>query len=122
MPNHIHIIWQIREGHQRESVQRVFLKYTAQMIIRDLEVNHVNVLEHFKVNAKDRMYQIWECNPLSIDLYSEKVLLQKQNYIHQNPINEKWKLVEVEEIYEYSSSLFYLTGKSKWSFLSHYLG
>jgi REP element-mobilizing transposase RayT len=122
MPNHMHLIWQIRDGHEREKVQRDFLKYTAQMMIRDLETNHPKVLEHFKVNAKDRTYQIWERNPLTIDLYSEKVLLQKLNYIHQNPLQEKWKLAEVEEDYAYSSAEFYQEGKSNWDFLTHYLG
>ena len=122
MPNHIHIIWQIRFGHEREQVQRDFLKHTAQKIIQSLQTNHPEVLERFKVNAKDRKYQIWERNPLSVDLYSEKVLLQKLNYIHQNPLQEKWKLVEIEENYEYSSAGFYQTGKGKWDFLSHYLG
>ena len=122
MPNHIHLIWQIREGHERESIQRDFLKHTAQTVISDLKVNHPEVFKHFKVNAKDRKYQIWEQNPLSIDLYSEKVILQKLNYVHQNPLQEKWKLVDEREKYEYSSAEFYETGKSKWNFLSHYLG
>lgn len=30
MPNHIPIFWQIREGYERESIQRDFLKNTAQ--------------------------------------------------------------------------------------------
>jgi len=32
MPNHIHLIWQIAQGHKRENVQRDFLKYIAQQI------------------------------------------------------------------------------------------
>jgi putative transposase len=121
MPNHIHLIWQIREGYERQDVQWDFLKHTAQRMISDLKVKHPKVLDRFKVNAKDRTYQIWERNPLSIDLFSEKVLLQKLNYVHQNPLQEKWKLVEAEASYEYSSASFYQNGKSKWDFLSHYL-
>jgi putative transposase len=60
MPNHMHIIWQIWKGYERESVQRDFLKYTAQTMIRDLKVNHPEVLKYLKVNAKDRTHQIWE--------------------------------------------------------------
>jgi REP element-mobilizing transposase RayT len=122
MPNHIHLIWQIQQGHQKGNIQRDFLKYTAQKIKQDLRINHPEVLKRFKVNASDRIYQIWERNPLSIDLCSEKVLLQKLNYIHQNPSKEKWKLSETEESYEYSSAQFYHSGKSRWSFLSHYMG
>lgn len=73
MPNHIHLVWHIAEGHKRENVQRDFLKYTAQMIKADVEKTNPSLLEQFRVNAKDRKYQIWERNPLSIDIYSIKV-------------------------------------------------
>lgn len=75
MPNHIHLIWHIGEGHKREEVQRDFLKFTAQQIKRDLTTRNATLLEQFRVNAKDRKYQIWERNPLMVDLFSEKVLL-----------------------------------------------
>ncbi|MGI8584490.1 MAG: hypothetical protein ACR2KX_20055 [Chitinophagaceae bacterium] len=47
MSNHIHLIWQIQEGCERENVQRDFLKFTSQTIIRDLKKNHPTVLEKF---------------------------------------------------------------------------
>jgi putative transposase len=77
MPNHIHIIWKINENHKLEDVQRDFLKFTAQVIKADLAENHPNVLKIFEVNLKDRKYQFWERNPLSVDLYSRKVVSQK---------------------------------------------
>src|SRR6478735_1001905 len=66
MPNHLHLLWKMEGPHRREDVQRDFLKYTAQQIRFDLLKNHPNVLAHFKVEAKDRKYQIWERNPLSV--------------------------------------------------------
>ena len=42
------------------------------------------MLGEFLVEAKDRTYQIWERNSLSIDLWTEKVFIQKLNYIHNN--------------------------------------
>jgi len=121
MPNHIHLIWHIAEGHKRENVQRDFLKYTAQMIKADVERNDPSLLESFRVNAKDREYQIWERNPLSIDIYSIKVMEQKLKYIHENPLQEKWDLCKWPEEYKYSSAYFYHTGKDEWGFLRHYL-
>ena len=97
MPNHIHIVWKIDENHKLENVKRDFLKYTAQMIKFDLIENHPQVLPHFEVNLRDREYQFWERNPLSIDLYSRKVVSQKLDYIHANPLQEKWKLVDTPE-------------------------
>ncbi|MGZ5246985.1 MAG: hypothetical protein ACXWCR_07755 [Flavitalea sp.] len=96
------------------------MKFTAQRIKADLTMNHPQVLSHFKVKAADRAYQIWERNPLSIELYSEKVLIQKLNYMHQNPVRAK--LVKHPEDYRYFSAMFYETGSSEWKFLSYYLG
>ncbi len=47
MSNHIHLIWQIREGYEREKVQQSFMKYTAQRIKLDLTKFHPAVLPHF---------------------------------------------------------------------------
>jgi putative transposase len=120
MSNHIHLEWHIAEGHKRENVQRDFLKFTAQMIKADMERHHPLLLEKFRVNAKDRKYQIWERNPLSVELYSQKVMWQKLNYMHSNPVRaglctESWD-------YKYSSALFYEKGIKDWKFLTHYLG
>ena len=76
MSNHIHLIWQMCAGIDPEAVQRDFLKYTAQTIKADLTKNHPAVLECFRVNAKDRTYQFWERNPLSIELRTHSVFLQ----------------------------------------------
>ena len=121
MPNHIHIVWKIDENHKLENVKRDFLKYTAQIIKFDLIENHPQVLPHFEVNLKDRKYQFWERNPLSIDLYSRKVVSQKLDYIHANPLQEKWKLADTPEKYWFSSSRFYETEIDDFGFLTHYL-
>ena len=60
MNNHIHLIWQIQEGYERDTVQRNFLKFVSQTIKRDLEKNHPKALERFHVGAKDRKYQFWD--------------------------------------------------------------
>ena len=121
MPNHLHLIWQVLDGHRYQDVQRDFLKYTAQKIKNDLMTYHPKVLEHFKSENKDRKYQIWKYNSLSIELYSEKVFEQKLDYIHNNPIQAKWSLAKLPEDYKYSSAGYYYNGKFKYEFLSHYL-
>ncbi len=68
MSNHIHLIWQVQAGHHPKDVQLSFLKYAAQMIIKDLRNNHNEVLGKFKVKASDRTYPIWERNALSNSL------------------------------------------------------
>jgi putative transposase len=118
MVNHLHIIWQMQARTKRSSLQRDFLKFTAQQIKRDLQQHHPKVLAHFLVNAKDRKYQFWERNPLSVDIWSEKFLIQKLRYIHENPVRSG--LCQFPEEYKYSSALFYETGIDNWGFLPHY--
>jgi len=120
MPNHIHLIWQMQPGHKRENVQRDFLKFTSQKIKYDLIEKNNELLQQFKVNAKDRQYQFWERNPLSTDLYNHKTFLQKLEYIHNNPVQERWNLADSIEAYKYSSARFYETGVDEWGFLTHY--
>ena len=117
MDNHLHLIWQMQAGIKSTNVQRDFLKYTAQQIKKDLMKNHPQVLERFKVNAKDRRYQFWERNALSIELSTEKVFQQKLNYIHQNPV--KAGLCELPEKYHYSSASLYELNTTEWEFLTH---
>jgi len=117
MDNHIHVIWHLQPNKRREAVQRDFLKYTAQQIKKDMVINHSNELTQFLVNAKDRKYQFWERNPLSVEIWSEKVLLQKLKYMHENPVRAG--ICRVPEQYKYSSALFYHTGIDNWGFLTH---
>ncbi len=121
MPNHIHLLWKMEEGYRREKVQRDFLKYTAQQIKFDLKQHHPEVLEKFKVSAKDRLYQIWERNALSVYCFSDKVIREKLEYIHNNPLAEKWKLASLPEEYLFSSASFYLKNENNFAFLTHYL-
>ena len=122
MPNHIHLIWQIQDGFKQEKIQMRFLKFTAQqMKFRLLDTNNKK-LENYLVGAKDRQYQFWERNPLSVDLWSPKVFIQKLDYIHNNPLQEKWRLVEFPEDYRYSSARFYETGYDEFGLLTHHAG
>jgi len=102
-------------------VQRDFLKYTAQQIKFNLMKYHPAVLEKFNVGAQDRQYQLWERNPLSVYCYSNAVTEQKPNYIHNNPIQEKWKLAVLPEAYPCSSARFYFENKDGFGFLTHYM-
>ncbi len=121
MPNHIHLIWQIQDGFTREKIQLRFLKFTGQQLKLTLSKLNPEILEHFRVDAKDRGYQIWERNSLSIDLWTPAVFDQKLNYIHNNPLQEKWKLAQYPEDYKYSSAKFYATGIDDFGLLTHYM-
>jgi len=122
MPNHIHLIWQIQDGFKREMIQNRFLKFTAQqMKFRLIDTNDSRLLK-FKVDAKDREYQFWERNALSIDLWSSHVFTQKLDYTHNNPLQDRWQLAKYPEDYKYSSANFYATGIDTFGLLTPYWG
>ncbi len=120
MPNHIHVIWQLHDGVIKQNFQRDFCKFTARSILQFMQLNDDPFLDSLKVSAPDRKYQVWERNSLSIEIYSEKVFLQKMNYIHNNPVQSKWKLSNLPENYFYSSAAFYETGVDEFGFITYF--
>ena len=118
MLDHIHLIWQMQPLMNPQHVQRDFLKYTAQRIKHNLYKNHRELLSHFISEASDRVYQFWKRRPLSIELRTHKVYLQKLQYIHWNPV--KAGICKLPEEYKYSSALLYETGVDNWGFLTHH--
>jgi REP element-mobilizing transposase RayT len=119
MDNHFHLIWQMLGSQERPNVQRDFLKYTAQRILKLLRSEGVS-LDGLRVCAKDRRYQVWERNSLNIPVWSDWVIWQKVNYIHQNPVTAG--LCEKAEDYYFSSARFYYSGDKHWDFLTHVNG
>ncbi len=121
MPNHIHMLWQIQNPYKRANTQRDFLKFTGQMMKMDLQNNNSEKLQAFYVNLKDREYQFWQRNSLSVDIDGREMMEQKLDYIHNNPVQGKWMLADSPLEYNFSSFKFYEEGESQWSFLSHYM-
>lgn len=120
MPNHFHAIWQLHDGISRVGFQRDLLKFTARSLLHFMLMNDNPILNQLQVKAADRNYQIWERNSLSVDLFSEKVFFQKLDYIHANPLQERWRLAKLPEEYRWSSASYYETGVSEFDFLTHY--
>lgn len=120
MPNHFHIIWRIHNGIIRQDFQRDLMKFTARSIIKFMFMHDDELLGKLSVQAADRQLQVWERNSLAIELFSEEVFMQKLKYIHNNPLQEKWKLCVNPEEYFYSSAKFYETGIDDFGMLAHF--
>lgn len=120
MPNHFHAIWRIAAGIKKENVQRDLLKITAKQIIDILERNNPEIIKDITVNLSDRKLQVWKRDSMSIDLYTEKFVLQKLNYIHKNPCHPKWDLAAHPNDYLYSSAKFYYNRENDFGMLKHY--
>ena len=50
MPNHIHVLWELKEMNGKEKPHSSFLKFTAHEFLKDLKANHPAVLPIFEVN------------------------------------------------------------------------
>ncbi|WP_224746143.1 hypothetical protein [Mucilaginibacter glaciei] len=122
MPNHIHLIWQIQDGYKQGLIQMRFLKFTAQQMKFRLIDTKDERLSWFLTNAKDRKYQFWERNALSVDLWTPEVFMQKLDYIHNNPLQDKWQLAKLPDKYRYSSARFYETETDEFGFVKHHSG
>ena len=120
MPNHVHLVWKMLEKNGKEMPHASFNKYSAHKIFEDLKINHQSVLSHFKVFDQERKYRLWQRDPLAILVDSIEKVEQKIEYIHFNPLQEKWNLVSVPEDYFWSSAKFYETGIDDHGFLTDY--
>ena len=76
-------------------------------------------MPYFWFGAKDKKYQIWERNVLSIEIHSNETMFPKIKYIHQNPV--KAKIVTEEIDYKYSTALHYKKGENIWDFVTKWV-
>lgn len=118
MPNHIHLLWYVYGNNGKESVAGSFAKYTAHMFKKYLQ--QTDQLELYRSAKQDRQFQFWKRDPLAICISTEKTFISKLEYIHNNPVAEKWGLCKYAEDYKWSSAGFYLTGKGEFNILTHY--
>lgn len=113
MPSHLHLIANTTVHFELADVVRDFKKFTSKSIINQIqneaESRREWMLHRFeyagKNNPKIKNYKFWQDGNHAIELYSEKVTWQKINYIHQNPVIEKF--VYREEDYFFSSARNY---------------
>ena len=120
MSNHVHIIWQPLQHYTLTQIQTSFSTQTSREIIKKLKEKNPGQFDSLKVNKYDRAYQVWKREPLSIELFTEKIFQQKLEYIHQNAVVAG--LVILPEMYKYSSAKFYEMGIDDFNMLTHYMG
>jgi len=98
-----------------------FMKFTGHEFLQELRKTNEALLSQFKVESDSRNYQFWQRNSLPILLYNRKILEQKLNYIHLNPLQAHWNLVTDPNDYLYSSCSFYERGDDRFNWLTHYM-
>jgi putative transposase len=111
MPNHIHMIARFSKDYGPPDLMRDFKRHTARQILRELMAEHgSDELALLQTINRDRRqdYKIWEDNYDSRDIYSMNFLQQKMDYIHLNPCQPQWKLVDDPVEYVWSSARYYM--------------
>jgi len=114
MTNHVHLIFRIVNGLLPEQVIGDLKRFTSKKIVREITENiresrREFLLACFKESASKSSnvegYQFWQHDNHPIELWSNKVIAEKINYIHANPVVKG--LVYQPEDYVYSSARDY---------------
>jgi putative transposase len=121
MPNHIHLIWENINVNGKEMLYASFMKFTGHRFLEELRKTDTTLLAQFKVERNSRNHQFWQRSALPIRLYNRKILEQKLDYIHLNPMQEHWNLVADPNDYPYSSCSFYGLEDKRFNWLTHYI-
>ncbi|MBK7879791.1 MAG: transposase [Saprospiraceae bacterium] len=116
MPDHIHLIYEVLEPNSNENFKHNFLSYTAHQFSKKMSSE---MKEEFLVNKSKRKYQFWKSPSLSVEIVSPKFLIQKFNYLHDNP--RRAGLVEDNLNYKYCSYSSYELGAPQFDFLTLFL-
>jgi len=112
MSTHLHAILLPSDRPIGELLQN-FGSFTAHKILEKLrEENQIDLLNYFHAHRRDSSieHSIWQ-DIQAKNIYIEKFLLQKMEYIHQNPVANELKLAQDRAAYRYSSACFYDEGR-----------
>jgi REP element-mobilizing transposase RayT len=115
MPNHIHVLMKISSQSPKLAILIMNAKrFMAYEIVKYLEkTGNLKFLDYFSIYARRQdhaRYKLFTDGYDSQIIQSLKFFLQKLNYIHKNPCQEKWQLAKTPEEYKYSSASNYTYG------------
>jgi REP element-mobilizing transposase RayT len=93
MINHIHLII---ESDDLAGFLRDFKKHTSKEFKENIRISETSLIKLF-LDDKG-IYNFWEITNMPINLISQKFFLQKQNYIHLNPVRRNY-VKKIEDWY-----------------------
>lgn len=113
MSNHIHLIIQSNKN-DLSGLVRDFKKFTSKAIVEHIKSSQESraewMLELFRKNTeshgRNKTYQVWRYGNHPEEIFSEKFLWSKLDYIHLNPVRAG--IVEKASEYIYSSAKNYV--------------
>ena len=113
MPNHVHMIFR-SENDDPSGLIRDFKGFTSRRLIKTIKENRREsrreyLLKMFEESGSKKSnvekYQLWQHDNMPIELFSNGVIKQKFDYIHNNPV--KAGLVFSAVDWKYSSARNY---------------
>jgi hypothetical protein len=73
-----------------------------------------------KDKSRGKIHQVWKDSFDVKECRTEPFIMQKLNYIHNNPCSGKWSLANSSIEYEHSSAPFYISGKKSHCIIKDY--
>jgi hypothetical protein len=120
MPNHLHLLLHYSGGKSLNTVIGNGKRFMAYEIVSLLEQKgEETLLKKLQAEVKDKdrnrgkKHEIWIDSFDVKECRTEKFILQKLIYIHENPVRGKWKLCDTSLDYPHSSARFYFNGKQQ---------
>ena len=118
MTNHVHMVVNCNEPFQLKDVIRDFKRHTVKTIIDQIinkpESRREWMLREFEAAAdktdRNKTYKFWKSGNHAIELFTEKFVWEKINYIHNNPVKEKYVKNPQEWLYSSASNYWYGEG------------
>jgi len=118
MPNHFHVLlFPTHTGTSLNLLVGEGKRFMAYDIVNGLKKSgKVDLLRELqqgvttKEKLKDKMHQVFHLSFDARKCFNERMIEQKLDYIHHNPVGGKWNLIEDYSKYAHSSASFYELG------------
>jgi putative transposase len=115
MPNHAHLLIDTK-NEPIENIMRDFKRHTSKAIIKEIEDNIQEsrdwMMYFFRkagsINSMNKHVQFWQNGYHPIHCWNNQLIMQKLNYIHQNPVRAEY--VNLPHDWKYSSASDYALG------------
>jgi putative transposase len=114
MSNHVHLIARADEGYLLSDILRDMKKHKSKEIIFAIENEDESRREWMlsifglagKTNSSNKDFQVWQHDNHAVELYTSKFMIEKLDYLHNNPVRSG--MVDKAEDYIYSSARRYM--------------
>lgn len=114
MTNHVHLVVRKSGTYKLEEIFRDIKKFTSLRIINEIQANSSESRKEWMIgifkekgqaNTQNEKYQFWQHGNHPIELDNNKIIEQKLDYLHNNPVVHGF--ANAAEAYNWSSALDY---------------